>query len=185
VTCIVGAVGADGRIYIGGDSSGTSGWTQTPRADQKVFERREYVFGFTTSFRMGQLLRYALTLPEAPVSRSADLDRFMATKFVDAVRKCLAAGGFAQKENGVENGGRFLVGLRGSLYAVGSDFQVGRSRFPFAATGCGEDEARGALYTLVGGQQFVAEPERVVLSALEASAALNAGVCGPFEVVSA
>lgn len=183
MTCVVGLVGGDGHVYIGGDSAGMAGWSLRLRADEKVFTREECVFGFTSSFRMGQLLRYRLSVDMPPV-RDPDLDRYMATTFVDAVRECLREGGYAEKDNGVETGGEFLVGLRGRLYRVGRDFQIARSRYVFEAIGSGGDEARGALYALTGAQD-ITNPEHVVRQALEASAALSGGVCAPFEVASA
>ena len=56
MTCIAGLV-HDGAVYLAGDSAGCSGWDLTVRADPKVFVSGSYVMGFTTSFRMGQLLR--------------------------------------------------------------------------------------------------------------------------------
>lgn len=187
MTCIVGVVGDNRRVLIGGDSAGIAGWSLTPRADEKVFRAGEFVFGFTDSFRMGQLLRYKLDL-DTPERREAldrhcdDLDRYMATSFVDAVRQCLEKGGYAEKDKGVEKGGVFLVGLRGRLYRVGSDFQVGRSRYPFEAVGCANAEARGALYALY--PEPGPDPKGAVLGALTAAAALNGGAHPPFEVVS-
>ena len=88
MTAIVGLV-KSGSVYIGGDSAGVCGTSLTVRADAKVFRKKRYVFGFTTSFRMGQLIRYSLALPK-PVG---NLDAFMSTTFIDAVRDCLKAGG--------------------------------------------------------------------------------------------
>ena len=90
MTCIVGIVDA-GRVLIAGDSAGSDGWHVDSRADSKVFTVGPYAMGFTTSFRMGQLLRYRLDVPGPD---TWDVDRYMATTFVDAVRDCLKAGGF-------------------------------------------------------------------------------------------
>src|SRR6266496_1329359 len=114
MTAIVGLVHED-RVYIGGDSAGVSGYDITVRADAKVFHNGPYLFGFTSSFRMGQLLRYALT---PPIVNSTDLDRFMVTTFMDAVRECLKTGGWARKESEGETGGRFLVGINSQLYMI-------------------------------------------------------------------
>ena len=99
MTCIVGLVD-DCKVYIGGDSAAIS----TPpyhdlvvRADEKVFRNGPFVIGFTSSYRMGQLLRYKL-LPPRLVLAHGDLHRFMATAFVDAVRDCLQRGGYARNE---------------------------------------------------------------------------------------
>jgi ATP-dependent protease HslVU (ClpYQ) peptidase subunit len=180
MTCIAGVVGGDGRVYVGGDSAGVSGWSIVTRADEKVFRRGEWIFGFTSSFRMGQLIRYALDLPVPP---SRGIERFMATTFIDALRKTLKEGGCAQVENGVETGGAFLVGLRGRLFIVDSDFQVGESRDGFAAVGCGQAEACGALRVL--GRHSKLAPRKQVLAGLEAASYLNGAVAPPFVVVSA
>lgn len=60
MTCIVGIT--DGRtVTVGGDSAGSDGWHVAVLSDSKVFQVGPYLMGFTTSYRMGQLLRYSLT----------------------------------------------------------------------------------------------------------------------------
>lgn len=83
MTCIVGMV-EGGRVWIGGDSAGVAELELTVRADEKVFTNGPYVFGFTSSFRMGQLLRYKLKPPKPP--RFGDLMAFMVNDFIEAVR---------------------------------------------------------------------------------------------------
>jgi ATP-dependent protease HslVU (ClpYQ) peptidase subunit len=177
VTAVVG-LEHDGKVYIGADSAGTAGWSQTVRADEKVFINGPFVIGFTTSFRMGQLLRYKLNVAEQAPSQT-DNYRYMSTWFIDAVRTCLKDGGFAKINNGVEQGGTFLVGYRGALYCVGSDFQVGRSVEGFDAVGCGAELALGALAA-----SALKDPTRRAEQALEVAARFSAGVAGPFKVVS-
>ena len=63
ITCIVGFSHL-GKVYIGGDSAGLSGWGLTVRKDPKVFANGPCIMGFTSSFRMGDLLRYSLVVPE-------------------------------------------------------------------------------------------------------------------------
>jgi ATP-dependent protease HslVU (ClpYQ) peptidase subunit len=174
VTCIVG-VQHDNRILIGGDSAGVAGYSITARADSKVFRVDGYVMGFTTSFRMGQLLRYSF---RAPVVDTWDVDRFMATRFVDAVRTCLRDGGWMKTDSGEERGGTFLVGVAGHLYAVHPDFQIARALNGYYAVGCGADLALGSLHTT----RDQARPRTRVTAALEAAAHHSAGVAGPFTI---
>ncbi|TDB75431.1 hypothetical protein [Micromonospora sp. KC723] len=89
-----------------------------------MFRNGPYLMGFTDSFRMGQLLRYALDAPTLPTSPAA-LDRHMATTFISAVRKCLDTGGWLHRDGGRETGGTFLVGVAGRLFVIQGDFQVG------------------------------------------------------------
>lgn len=172
MTCIVG-IQHDGRVYIGGDSAGVAGYAITTRADTKVFTTGPYVMGFTTSFRMGQLLHYSL---DAPAPRGKSLDKFMATTFIDAVRDCLDKGGWLSKDNDREEGGTFLVGVAGNLYAIDSDHQIGRTVDGYAAVGCGSDLALGSLFTT----QKVDKPKARIKAALEAAAYHSAGVTPPF-----
>jgi len=146
VTCIVGLVD-DGDVYIGGDSAGVSNSWLSLHANRKVFTNGPYVVGFTSSFRMGQLLRYALKPPPPP---ERGLDRFMVTTFVDAVRRCLKDGGLAKKENEVETGGAFLVGVSGRLFAVYGDYQVTEEVGSYDAVGSGASIALGAMYATEG-----------------------------------
>jgi|HubBroStandDraft_6_1064221.scaffolds.fasta_scaffold448767_2 ATP-dependent protease HslVU (ClpYQ) peptidase subunit len=175
MTCVV-AVEHASSVWIGADSAGVSGWSLTVRSDEKVFTNGPFVMGFTSSFRMGQLLRYNFT----PPARVEDVDdaRFMTSTFVDAVRACLKTGGFAKTTDGREEGGSFLVGYRGHIYEIGSDFQVGRPADPFAAVGCGADIALGALYAVAA-----KPPATRIQVALEAAERFSAGVRGPFTVI--
>jgi ATP-dependent protease HslVU (ClpYQ) peptidase subunit len=176
VTCIVG-VEHEGEVFIGGDSAGVAGWALSLRADEKVFRNGPFIMGFTTSFRMGQLLRYSLGVVEQ--TDEQDDYEFMCTTFVNAVRACLKDGGLAKIENGVEEGGCFLVGYRGALYSVEDSFQVGRTQRGYHAIGCGDDVAIGALAALRD-----IDPEKRVILTLEIAEAHNAGVRGPFVVMS-
>lgn len=176
MTCIVG-VAHEGCVWIGGDSAGVSGYDIAARVDTKVFKRGPYVLGFTDSFRMGQLLRWAFDVPTPP---ARGLERFMCTTFIDAARDCLKAGGWATSRSDQEAGGTFLVGVRGRLFEVYSDYQVGETRNGFSAVGCGAAYALGVL-DLTGRQQM--EPRSRARLALETAARHSAGVCGPFTIV--
>lgn len=177
MTCIV-AIEHNGEIYIGGDSAGVAGYDLTIRADKKVFKNGEMVMGFTSSFRMGQLLQFSLTLPY----HKPDMDdyRYMCTAFVDAVRTCLKEGGFARIESGEDKGGTFIVGYRGKIYTIESDFQVGMPIANFASVGCGEDIAHGSLYST----RDEPDPRKRVLEALAAAETYSAGVRAPFNVIT-
>jgi hypothetical protein len=148
----------------------------TVRADSKVFQNGPYLMGFTTSFRMGQILRYF----NPPDPEGWDLWRFMATTFVDAARKAFKDSGYTPKDSeGSEAGGSFLVGVRGQLFKVDDDFQVGVPADGFAAVGCGAPIARGALWVTP-----MRPPEARIRAALEAAERFSCGVRGPFVIES-
>jgi hypothetical protein len=176
MTCIAGVVDGQ-RVVMGADSAGVGGWNLSLRADEKVFVKDKVIVGFTSSFRMGQLLRYAFAVPAH--TEGMDPFEYMVTSFVTALRTCLEQGGYAQKVNGQETGGTFLVGYRGRLFSVQNDYQVEETICGYNACGCGEQIAVGSLFSSTG---KTAE-ERIKL-ALTAAEAHSAGVRAPFIVKS-
>jgi ATP-dependent protease HslVU (ClpYQ) peptidase subunit len=177
VTCIVGLV-HDTNIIMGGDAAGVSGTDLIQRKDGKVFINGSCIMGFTSSFRMGQLLRYRLKIPAQ--KEEQDLFDFMVNDFVDAVRDCLKTGGFAEKDKERESGGTFLVGYAGRLFEISSDFQVGESIDNFASCGCGSNYALGAMFATSG----TANPRHRVEAALKAAEHFSAAVRSPFTIMS-
>lgn len=177
MTAIAGFV-HENKVYIGGDSAGVGGdYSLTVRSDQKVFKNGNFLFGFTTSFRMGQLLRYSFT-PPTP-KEGQDVYEYMVTSFVNGLRDCLKTGGFAEREKDAESGGTFLVGYRGRLFKIESDYQVGEPVDGYDACGCGQQIAVGVLFATKG----MLPDERMKL-VLEATERHSAGVRGPFHVAS-
>ena len=181
MTCIVGYQ-HKGKVWIGGDSAGVGGLSLTVRADRKVFQNKQFIIGFTTSFRMGQLLQYRFKPPS--ISKGENIETYMCTKFIDGVRKCFNTYKFGYNKNG-DHGGTFLVGVRKRLFVIDSDYQVGWSEIPYNAVGCGFDLALGAMYALgkVDPDCATTSPENKIKVALGAAAAGSGGVCEPFHVI--
>jgi len=177
MTCVA-AVVHNNVVYMGADSAGVAGLDLTVRADQKVFTNGDFLIGFTSSFRMGQLLRYAFDPPKYREDEK-DLYKYMVTDFVNAVRTCLKGGGYAQADKGEEIGGCFLVGVRGRLFQIESDYQVGESVQPYSAIGCGEDYALGVLSVT-----HTVDPENRIRLALSSAEKFSAGVRSPFIVIN-
>ncbi|WP_086846977.1 hypothetical protein [Amycolatopsis kentuckyensis] len=175
MTCIVGIKAGDGDIIIGGDSAGVGGLGIETRSDTKVFENGAYLFGYTSSFRMGQLLRFA-EMPDVP---EGDLYRFMVIDFVDRIRQVFKDGGYARKDNDVEKAGTFLVGVNGRLFKIMDDYQVGEPANDYTAVGCGDDIALGSLHSTANSDLA---PEERVFAALEAAEEFSAGVRRPFVI---
>lgn len=171
MTCIVGIVDR-GHVVLAGDSAGVAGLDITVRRDPKVFRVGEFVIGYTSSFRMGQLLRFGVEPPD-PIP-DVDPFEYMVRAFVPHVREAFKAGGYAKVENGVEEGGHFLVGLRGRLFQVEGDFQVGEPSLKFDAIGCGQSYALGCLLNASGSVR------RRAFNALETADTFSAGVCAPY-----
>lgn len=161
---------------MGADSAGVAGLSLRVRHDPKICKVGEFLLGFTTSFRMGQLLAHAFEPPL--IANPYELERYMVTDFAMAVRKCFKEHGYAKKENDVESGGTFLVGVRGRLFRVADDYQIAEAADDFDACGCGEDIALGALHALERCTSL--SPTERLGIALQAAERYSAGVRGPF-----
>jgi ATP-dependent protease HslVU (ClpYQ) peptidase subunit len=176
MTCIVGLVHR-GSVYIGGDSASVQGWTSRVTRLPKVFRRGPFLIGYTTSFRMGQLLQFGL---EARPQRDDEDDmEFMVTEVAERVRQLLKERGVAKVESNAESGGQFLIGYRGRLFSVQQDFQVNEMADGYDAVGSGAEYALGAIRALDR-----SPPQSRLKRALEISAHFNMGVSGPFFVRS-
>lgn len=185
MTCIVAVAhkckSHGGIVWMGGDACGSRGTERSIRSESKVFVRGPMVLGYTSSFRMGQLLQYRLDIPEHH-PRISDMG-YMSMIFMDAVRECFKQGGFTTWHDGGEHGGEFLVGYRGRIYCVQSDFQVGSRREGFDAVGSGSPVALGALHATHRNIMGV-PPKNRVRYALEAAAHHDTGVAGPFKIIA-
>jgi ATP-dependent protease HslVU (ClpYQ) peptidase subunit len=174
MTCVV-AIKHNGSVYMGADSAGSDLYTIRTRIDPKIHKVGAFMFGFTTSFRMGQLLAHAFKAPDRDPRISTE--KFMSTSFIDAVRDCLKAGGWASKANETEQGGTFLVAYEGRVFCIYGDYQVGESALSYEAVGCGTDFAMGSLYST---QDTALTPGERINKALQAAESFSCGVRGPF-----
>jgi len=177
MTCIVGYE-TKNNVYIGGDSAGVSGSDITVRADEKIFKNGEFIFGFTSSFRMGQILRYSFV----PSKRKINItdDEYLYTDFIDEVIKIFKKNGYAKVDSNQVEGGVFLFGYKNKLYYVGSDFQIGKSTKEYESVGCGDNYALGALYAL---EKTKLDIEQKIKVALETAEEFSTGVRRPFKLI--
>src|SRR5208282_1259162 len=99
MTCIVGIIEKD-IIYIGADSAGAdSSFYRELRKDKKVFIREPFIFGFTTSFRMGQLLMFDSRFGVRKQKNNEDDYMFMIDAFIPAVIHLFKEGGFLNNKD--------------------------------------------------------------------------------------
>jgi ATP-dependent protease HslVU (ClpYQ) peptidase subunit len=179
MTCITGLVEGD-KVYLAGDSAVSNDADQlTLRLNKKVFRREDLgmVFGCSGSIRMCQLLHHVFT-PPLP-GKEEDAEHYMISVFITALRSCFKDGGFAKKEDEQEQGGHFLVGVRGRLFVIESDYQVGEAMDGYVTLGSGGDLARGVLFAT---RHFDLSPEQRLMLALEAAQHHNTTVRAPFVI---
>lgn len=179
MTCIVGIIDKENKnVVIGGDSAASTNTIVLARKDPKVYHNGPFLIGTTTSFRMAQILRFC-HIP--PMNTEKGLFEYMCTSFIDAVREAFTNGGYMGKDDdGTDLGGAFLVGYMDKLFIVESDFQVGEPGDYFAAVGCGDKFAYGALHAMSRMEGIDVRTQ--VCVALEAAAQYSPFCQAPFTI---
>ena len=173
MTCGVGIV-ENGSVFLGYDSMASTNWVSHNSQSKRPIQKGEMVFLIAGSPRIAQLIEFTLSLPKHPDDYS--VEGYMVTFVVDALRQCFLDGGHVKKENEEEAfDSHLLIGYRGHLFTIGSDFQVLETRDGYAAVGSGQEVALGALFATAG-----RSPSHRLLHALEAASYHTPFVRGPY-----
>jgi ATP-dependent protease HslVU (ClpYQ) peptidase subunit len=182
MTCVIGMLGNDDEVWMGADSLGGTTYTHEIRKDSKIFINGDYLIGFTSSFRMGQLLMYG-KLPAVGKTKNKNMFKFMVTKFIPAVRKILKNGGYLTISENLETGGDFLVGVNGHIFRIAEDLQVQESVCEIVACGCGEDLALSSMKTMESLDVKMSCEEKI-RRALNITCQISSHVKPPFHVMN-
>ena len=179
MTCVVGLLDK-GDVWMGADSQSSDDDDFSIECKiPKIFRKGPFVIGTSGSKRARQLIHYAMQMPDHPGRMSGE--EYMSTLFVDALRACLTDGGYAEKVDDAERfGSEYLVGYRGNIFTVCSDYQVSIPTDGFTATGSGRDFAHASLFTTKG---INIPPKKRVLLALKSAARYSCCVGGRFHIV--
>jgi ATP-dependent protease HslVU (ClpYQ) peptidase subunit len=173
MTCIV-AIRQKNKVWIGGDSAGTNSSTRRIREDSKVFRLDKFVFGYTTSFRMGQLIRHKFQPGLLTQSNNPDNIIF---DIVEQVRKILEEYKYSRIESNESTGGEFIVAWKNNLYTVYSDFQYAKVKDNFTSCGCGVSFALGSLF-----ETGNINPHKRIIRALKTAEYFSNSVIRPFVI---
>ena len=145
MTCICALV-KDGHVWMAGDLMGSNGFTKKVYPDSKVFTNGEFIFGYTSSFRMGQILQYNWQQP--PRLEGLTDREYLQLDVVESIRSCFSSFGYGIKDGVEDIGGNFLIGYRGCIYEMQNNFSILRS-LDYIAVGSGENHAEAVLATLI------------------------------------
>ena len=83
MTCIAAYVDKEKNIWMGGDSIAYGNYEYNLISQPKVFLTHNMIIGYTSSFRMGQILQYDFDIPK----HSPELtdNRYMVSVFIDKI----------------------------------------------------------------------------------------------------
>lgn len=177
MTCVVAVVDGAQRITMGADSSAVDELIHTEHLDSKVFVKGEFGIGYCHSFRLGQILEFWFEPPELP-DEDNNLMRYMVRDFVPELKTVLEDNDYPAHED-EKTDWSIIVGVRGHIFTIESDWHVGYDDLPYAAIGAGSSYALGSLFT----NNHDASKIVVVRRALEAAQKFCPYVIGPFNFI--
>lgn len=180
MTCIVGLVNNE-RVYIGADSCATSGNRKRTYSESKVFIKDDFIFGVAGSIRVQQILQHKFNIP---VNQYGENNiKFLCSDFAEELIKCFKNNGVVKTEGGIDklDGSNILMGYRGHLYAIYTDFQILETTDEFFCVGSGEHFANGAMKALMS-ESIIECPEKLIVKSLEISSYFCNNVSSPFVV---
>lgn len=190
MTCIVGLKHKD-KIYIGADSQGSSEGHRMDYQTSKLALLEVKVkksdksyklgLGFTASYRMGDLLKYAFKPPK--IKENQDINEYLVTAFIPKLINCFDVNDFTATKDSVKFGGTFMLGIADRLFVVYENFCVLESVIDYAAIGSGESYALGCLHGVLS-TQVVNDPKTLVELAIKASSDFCTTVGGNIKVIS-
>ena len=168
MTCIV-AMPDGSHVYMAVERALSDDDVITAMSVPKIRQNDKYLIGYADSPGTGQLLHW-IALPTPP---RTNVEKFMRTTWVNAVRKSLNDSGVDLKDNAHAS---FLVGVSGQLFFVDTtDWQV--SECEYMAIGSGSSIALGSLYTTASWKS----PEKRAYTAVSAAIELSPSCKGPID----
>ena len=162
----------NGTVYMAADSLGSSGGVKDEIIGSKLIKRDNFLFGYTDSFRFGDILRYNFNPPYH--RSSVPITEYIVTSFIPTLRQCLEDHKYVDTTPGGESG-HFLAGYQGHLFEIQSDFSILESTSNYASVGSGFLLCLGSMCTSV---QHDISPKDVVINAIKAAATHNPFVGG-------
>lgn len=176
MTCIVALETARG-VWIGADRAASDDCTTSTLAVSKIYTNGPLTLADCGDFRTGQLLQYALDVPEDTLDD--DVDRWVAIDLPTAIRHALKRNGWHRKDKGVADATDVILAVRGRCYLMQSDYSFIRNASGEYAIGSGTYHALGSLHSTRGWRR----PKDRIIAALEAAAEHVVSVAGPFDVL--
>lgn len=179
MTCIIGYKEND-LVYIGADSFAGNDWVKQKIFTPKVFMNKDFLIGYSNSFRFGQIMQYHIDYPDIPYD--FDLE-FLINNFVEPLREASKNEGNSEIDKNVESASMALIGIRNRLFHLSSDFALLEYYGKFFSIGIGSYSALGALHTLdLVGSKYT--PYGRIYAGLKASSLSVPSICSPYVIMS-
>lgn len=183
MTCIVGLECSDGAV-IAGDFCGSNGFTYHTMIPSKVFKHSQMLFGYTSTFRFGQIIEHILddnTL--YPPTEPEQTYRWLVKTFVPKIRQV-----FKDEEYRLGDGCNAVLVINGQVWELQNDLSVLRNDVGLTVVGSGEYHAQSSILTQLlmnhrNSKPTMAEAEKIIELAYNVTASFVSSVSSKVEVI--
>lgn len=181
MTCIIAKVHY-GKVHMIGDCMGSDGFIKNIYTKtSKVFNVGDFIIGYTSSFRMGQILQYSW-IPPVRVIGDEDDDRYLFKSVIDSIKQCFENNGFGSKDSDTFKAGNFLIGWHGRLFEMQANMSLMEVE-DFASVGSGCYHAIAAMKTMQHLDVFQDDPLKFLETALTVASSSVEGVSEEYTYV--
>lgn len=176
-----------GWAVVGYDSlaSDDSRIYHLPESQGKVVRRGRYLLGAAGDMRAINLLSDVLVPPTPPPAAAShqQLDKFVSSKFIPAIKKCFDAAQYGEKG---EHDSNIILVVNAVIYDIGPDYGWCRDSQGLYAMGSGGEYAMGALSALAQGKnsRTLESAEKMVITAVQISCRLDQASAEPVNILT-
>jgi hypothetical protein len=186
MTCVIGVVTEDKRVFLAGDAyCGDDDLSDVCRSP-KVFQMGPLGLGISGAVRSEHVL---IKTVHHTVNGDPELvidESWLTYIFPDIIRKEMYEAGAVKDEDGVQKmcDSEYIVAHKGKLYLFDDSFAMCEFRRPYMAIGAGKYLAYGALaYAHKQGHLTSRTAEKTMLSILDCISGWSPAVRPPFTVI--
>lgn len=181
MTCIIAyKEPSSGKVWLGGDKLGSDGYTKIIVKDPKVFQNGEFYFGYTTSFYMGQILKYHWTRPTRSMHQDSD-NEYIYKDVMNSLKKVFKDNEFGKSKDVHEpDFGNFIMVYKDRIFEVQPNMSLLECE-DFIAVGCGAQTAHGVMDALINNTNH--EPEKLIVETMKSVSRFMCGVSAECDVI--
>ena len=170
MSCIVG-IENKGKVFIGADSAAANDEEIRIRRDPKIFINDYLLIAACGSIRVLQCLKEGLWIPSRDLTSIEEV--------IESMRIHLTSLNTITNSDGIDSfESNLLIGFRGGLYEILSDFQICEAVEGYTASGAGKCYALGSLFETRKNPKM--GPKKRIQHALEVASYFCPSVRGPF-----
>jgi len=145
MTCIVAFRNKEKNIILAGDKMGSDSFTSMISKVPKVFTNDDFAIGYTSSFRMGQLLQHVWLPPQRKVDQSTD--NYLYSDVTASLRKMFKENGFGDDDT--NEFGNFIMIYEDRILEMQDEMSFLEHETDIVSVGAGCYHATAAMQLLL------------------------------------